>query len=856
MASREEKAQEKLRNEAKLLQAEVTAASVAAKQYSTALQTVLPLTLDSEYYKFRDQLELYAFSAEWHESILDKSVPPPSTPSFKDKLDLKYAYMVLMTKTESHEVYQILMACPRGDARQAITMCHEYFHRDSASGRAEATVAFHGATMDNTGTTIVGWCALVSRNAKTLAQVGLPRPDGEQLTRLLEGLLPEFDPIKLLIENREDSSMDLAKAKAKLIDNARGKKLMLLAKGGDQRTNAKSFSLYESERGSHDSRGNGKGGNGGRGKGNNSAKAPDPLKPAHMESCKNFNRGKCWYRECKHWHDGQPQGKRPDSVVNVHHTTPAPATQPAGQPAYTFLVNSTPGHAQAYEPADYEEQEPGAAPKSRAAVRLLQLMTFLLVLCTGFFSLLLEVLALTVHKLRRASPGSTLGLLVALAGVALFSAQVYAQQDGDLTDAPTIRNAKVFLTSRAAMANHPVGYGWCSDSGTNRFVTNDALDFLPGSVIDVNITVAVGGGTTSATKQGTVLVRSLDYHHHVKCENVLYIPTCPMKLMPASTFIAKDCTLTYHDLDKVSLVHNDGTPLFNGKEINGLFFFHAETIRATDPTPQVSPASTFFGLKAGKISASAKEFPQQLYEAHCAYGHLHFDKVRKLLGLKKGHNPDCESCAIAKSKQQSLDWQNYTRSTRAGHRIHIDVGFTRNSNFCFQLYIDDATREGALDVLVDKSHVLAEWTAYKDHIEADNFPAKIAFVRSDSEPLYQTAAWAAKNKADGVVHEFSPRYRHDGSGVVERAMGVVGISYRCMMIHGSAPEADTPDCLRFANVIRNYSPTTANGGWSPREAKAGMRLALNQKLMRGPMFCLVFAHVYEAERDRCGSRQG
>ena len=70
------------------------------------------------------------------------------------------------------------------------------------------------------------------------------------------------------------------------------------------------------------------------------------------------------------------------------------------------------------------------------------------------------------------------------------------------------------------------------------------------------------------------------------------------------------------------------------------------------------------------------------------------------------------------------------------------------------------------------------------------------------------------------------------------------------MLQGNAPEADIPDCLRFANVIRNNSPTTANNGRTPREKAAGRKLPINKRLLRGPMFCLVYAHVYEEERNK------
>ena len=67
-------------------------------------------------------------------------------------------------------------------------------------------------------------------------------------------------------------------------------------------------------------------------------------------------------------------------------------------------------------------------------------------------------------------------------------------------------------------------YEWCSDSGTNRFVTNDSSDFVPSTIKYVDTKVAVGGGHVVSNMTGTVTIRSLDHKHLLHCENVLFIP--------------------------------------------------------------------------------------------------------------------------------------------------------------------------------------------------------------------------------------------------------------------------------------------------------------------------------------------
>jgi hypothetical protein len=184
----------------------------------------------------------------------------------------------------------------------------------------------------------------------------------------------------------------------------------------------------------------------------------------------------------------------------------------------------------------------------------------------------------------------------------------------------------------------------------------------------------------------------------------------------------------------------------------------------------------------------------------------------------------------------------------------MDIGFTRNCDYVFQLYLDDCDRLSYLDVLPNKSEALPRWIDLKNRTENDSAPYAYAIIATDSEPLYWTPEWKQHTKDAGLLHEFSSRHRHDMLGVPERAMQAVGECFRSMMIFSSCPERDIPDALRYANVIRNNSPTSANNGWSPREKRAGRRLPPDKNLMRGPFGCLIFAHVYTEERAKHGDR--
>ena len=85
---------------------------------------------------------------------------------------------------------------------------------------------------------------------------------------------------------------------------------------------------------------------------------------------------------------------------------------------------------------------------------------------------------------------------------------------------------------------------WLADPGTNRFVTNNIKDFIPGTIVYSPLNVAVGGGTTTSPCAGSILVFSLDHNITIRCDDVI-LPQCAKKLMPAYQFTKKGCTLEF-----------------------------------------------------------------------------------------------------------------------------------------------------------------------------------------------------------------------------------------------------------------------------------------------------------------------
>lgn len=920
----------------------------ARKDLDSTLK-IVPKLAESDIDSFQRAMKLVAYQCEWSPWILDVRLPADQVPgdarrnvrdednnnvvvpaiTAKERLDVKNAFTIITSKCEGHDVANSLEGCAMGDAPGAYRTVHEYFYRPTQAGKQAAFKMFYSMTMANTDTSINAYLALVQRRAKVVRMSGTEVGEEAVITVILNGLLPEFDRIQVLLEQERD--LTLADCKSKLLDFAKKHKLDTLTRGGNATKRSKAFAV-ESKRGDQPA--------------TNPVAAAAPAAKQHGNN--NFVRkgisykGEPWIggeNDCQEWHRGRC--RRGARCQYNHPPNPSPTKANSAQPAaptphclycgdashfmnacpsisaehmqhartnfanagtasttkdegkhgtvtadHVFMVSAPGPDDSAYDldrgtslfEAGFEALHNIGSTMQRGVAGLLggllhvvvavmYLLLFaapLLLATKGWAAVDKTVNAVSGYACKSHKPVMIILLLLACS-IQTMAIQppisgMTDSESGNRISAQLFFNKANSHSTSADVAAGKGDYEWCADSGTNRFVTNDLLDFVPGSITRSATVVAVGGGNVTSPMYGTVLVESVDNGCVVECRDVLFMPTCEKKLMPASTFVRKGSTIFIHDTDKIQLKSKDGDTIFTGRELDGLYYYRCKTVRASHlpGAPGANTTRSYLGLAVGeKISEASRDFGRRLLEAHWAYGHLHFDKLRKLLGLKKGKkgdDPDCPACTIATSRQTNLSREKYDRSTRPNHRIHIDIGFTKNYDYCFQLYVDDYTRESWLDVLDSKSDAFGAFKKLQQQRDNEHAPYKLAVVRTDGEPLYDNATWDAYCDQHGYRREFSSRHRHDQHGVAERAMQAIGVPFRCMMIQGNAPPSDIPDCLMHANVVRNNSPTKANKGWTPREKRFNKRLPVNKRLLRGPLFCLVFAHVYEQERPKHAAR--
>lgn len=827
-------------------------------------------------------LHTVAYNQDWPDWILDITISDLDVPesdqlSLKELANVKNAYTAILELSAGHEVEDELKppSVARGDAREAFAVLHRHHYAPTEYGKREIMSDFYGMTQANTNTTVSKFVALAKSRRTILEQSTLTTvPDATVVSIILGGLIQEFTPVVDIMEGWADSRLTLKAVSLKLKDYAKKHKLTTRTKVGDLGTRNKVFSAAVGSppnvvgkrwRGLPWLGGVGdcqlfmdaQRGGAGCPRGSSCSFAHPPGKGKNLRVESKDWRSRSGERPAANYAAKQPSStcnhcgkpghwainctKRKAELEQMQEASAKVATAAANFSFHSGRSNSNSTHGD--RQADHvftvhagpARRSPIAPPTLWAAFAL-------------FFTTLISCIIGAPRALLGSVKGATAVLIITL-GVLVLAMR--AESSPTLA----IASASVYNGQQGGSEQH-TGLEWCSDTGTNRFVTNDAADFIPDTVKHTPTIVAVGSGNVTSPMTGDVLVRSRDHDVIIRCTDVLLLPDCVNKLMPASPFIRKGCTIVMSPPDKVLLTTSDGSPLFTGRERSGLYYYNSETLRDR-VTPAVEPEEqsyTFFGLRVGSIREGAADFGSKLLQAHWAYGHLHFTKLRKLLGLKPGDDPDCAACTIANARRRTLSKKRSDRSTRANHRLHLDLGFTQDCDLCFQLAVDDYTRESFIDILDSKAGALESFQTLQRRRDNDHAPYSLAYLKTDSEPVYTAAKWDDLCKEQGYKREFSSRHRHDQHGVVERAMQSIGGPFRSMMIQGNAPKSDEPHALRMSNVIRNNSPTRANNGLTPREKAAGMRLPVNKRLLEAPMFCLCFALVYDAERHKHANR--
>ena len=286
----------------------------------------------------------------------------------------------------------------------------------------------------------------------------------------------------------------------------------------------------------------------------------------------------------------------------------------------------------------------------------------------------------------------------------------------------------------------------------------------------------------------------------------------------------------------------------NGDEEDATTKFGASMLKST----QISQAPA--ALFARGTAATTTTLAETLLFHHRARGHPHNASLSKMLGMKpstvKDSMPPCPECLEVKSTQHAMKERSKPRATKPCERIWMDVGYIKNKSIVFQLYCDDNSRRGFMDVLEDRTECLPKFAALKKKIENAKAPLKVAFMATDDDRVYaKSEAWINFREREGIEHEDYGPYRKES--VIERLMRTVGEGARASVRFGGASDDHMPDALEHQLMCYNHTPHSANPNWhTPMEEWHKVRLKPSVRLTKGIIFCLVYAHVYPEQRRK------
>jgi hypothetical protein len=232
---------EPIRDEASTRMMLRDAQSRADKQLDT-IYKAMPTLKEIGWHSWAKAFANQAYAYEWSRQIYDSDVPAltpaqiveadadETSQGLKDKFDRRNAYLGIIFHARGDTVESLLENSTPGDPRKAYDIMSSFYNPRTTAGAQQAYRAFTSASMAQSGTNIVSWVAFVSRAAKVVRNSGGQADACAELSILMGGLLPEFNHIKTILNNKNELTLPIAISR--LMDHARSENLLELRKGG------------------------------------------------------------------------------------------------------------------------------------------------------------------------------------------------------------------------------------------------------------------------------------------------------------------------------------------------------------------------------------------------------------------------------------------------------------------------------------------------------------------------------------------------------------------------------------------------------------------------------------------------
>jgi transposase InsO family protein len=102
----------------------------------------------------------------------------------------------------------------------------------------------------------------------------------------------------------------------------------------------------------------------------------------------------------------------------------------------------------------------------------------------------------------------------------------------------------------------------------------------------------------------------------------------------------------------------------------------------------------------------------------------------------------------------------------------MDTGYTAGKRFVFLIIVDDFSRFSWLIMIDSKTDTFQAFKQVIDPRNNEHAPYRLAFMRMDNGTEFDNKTMTGWCEKEGVVQEWSGRYRHDQNGVAERRVQI------------------------------------------------------------------------------------